>query len=161
MKRKKILAVVSAFVLVFAFVANTLAANNSAHRAEWGRMPIQKQSSHTLKPTKAIQAMLYYYNSTTHNYISGSGGIDGVFGSSTTNAVKSFQNDRGLSQDGIVGPDTWRAFYYKLDYPGSEDSSTAYYFTLSGVVLDQVVIKRAKANAAWYTTHNNSIFYQE
>lgn len=35
--------------------------------------------------------------------------VDGDFGSGTESAVKSFQSSRGLSSDGIVGPDTWSA----------------------------------------------------
>lgn len=35
------------------------------------------------------------------------GGVDGVFGSSTETAVKTFQGDNGLTVDGIVGPNTW------------------------------------------------------
>jgi len=33
--------------------------------------------------------------------------LDGSFGSSTESAVRTCQRDRGLPQDGIVGPDTW------------------------------------------------------
>ena len=35
------------------------------------------------------------------------GTIDGIFGKKTTEAVKQFQKDNGLSIDGIVGPKTW------------------------------------------------------
>jgi peptidoglycan hydrolase-like protein with peptidoglycan-binding domain len=35
--------------------------------------------------------------------------IDGVFGSSTKQAVIDFQTTYGLPADGIVGPDTWKA----------------------------------------------------
>jgi len=33
--------------------------------------------------------------------------VDGVFSSSTENAVKVFQKDHGLTPDGVVGPKTW------------------------------------------------------
>jgi peptidoglycan hydrolase-like protein with peptidoglycan-binding domain len=35
------------------------------------------------------------------------GGVDGIFGANTESAVKKFQKDFDLAQDGIVGPKTW------------------------------------------------------
>ncbi len=35
--------------------------------------------------------------------------IDGIFGANTDHAVKRFQKKNGLSADGIIGPDTWKA----------------------------------------------------
>ncbi|MFS4091516.1 peptidoglycan-binding domain-containing protein [Streptomyces sp. AF1A] len=40
------------------------------------------------------------------------GGVDGIFGSRTENQVRNFQRDRGLSVDGIVGPNTWAELHY-------------------------------------------------
>lgn len=37
------------------------------------------------------------------------GGLDGVFGTQTYNAVRSYQASRGLSVDGIIGCNTWRS----------------------------------------------------
>ena len=37
------------------------------------------------------------------------GGLDGIFGSLTENAVRAYQQSRGLTSDGIVGCNTWRS----------------------------------------------------
>ncbi|MCI8384432.1 MAG: peptidoglycan-binding protein [Clostridia bacterium] len=37
------------------------------------------------------------------------GGLDGIFGGATQNAVIAYQRSRGLSADGIVGCNTWRS----------------------------------------------------
>lgn len=37
------------------------------------------------------------------------GGLDGIFGSQTRNAVLQYQKSRGLSADGIIGCNTWRS----------------------------------------------------
>ena len=37
------------------------------------------------------------------------GGLDGIFGNNTFNAVKSYQQNRGLKPDGIIGCNTWRS----------------------------------------------------
>lgn len=42
-------------------------------------------------------------------YSVGSYGIDGDFGSGTLAAVKAFQKDHGLTVDGVVGKNTWKA----------------------------------------------------
>jgi len=42
-------------------------------------------------------------------YDCGASGADGIFGTGTENAVRSFQHDHGLSADGIIGQKTWAA----------------------------------------------------
>lgn len=37
------------------------------------------------------------------------GGVDGVFGEKTRQAVIAFQSSQGLQADGVVGPQTWAA----------------------------------------------------
>ena len=37
------------------------------------------------------------------------GGLDGIFGSQTEQAVRNYQRARGLAVEGIVGCNTWRS----------------------------------------------------
>ncbi|GAA2707254.1 MULTISPECIES: peptidoglycan-binding domain-containing protein [Streptomyces] len=53
---------------------------------------------------KEIQSLLVF-----SGYSVGSTGIDGEFGRATERAVKRFQADNGLKDDGKVGPKTWHA----------------------------------------------------
>jgi peptidoglycan hydrolase-like protein with peptidoglycan-binding domain len=43
--------------------------------------------------------------------------IDGVFGAVTARAVRDFQREYGFSFDGIVGADTWNAFFAIVSIP--------------------------------------------
>ena len=42
-------------------------------------------------------------------------GVDGDFGVATEKAVKEFQRDHNLTQDGICGPKTWTALQEAVD----------------------------------------------
>lgn len=50
------------------------------------------------------------------------GGLDGIFGGQTRNAVISYQRNVGLAADGIVGCDTWRSL--QEDVVGTGRTST-------------------------------------
>jgi peptidoglycan hydrolase-like protein with peptidoglycan-binding domain len=54
------------------------------------------------------------------------GPIDGLFGAKTEKAVKQYQGDRLLSNDGIVGPKTWA----RLDPPTIQQGSKGAAVTL-------------------------------
>lgn len=50
------------------------------------------------------------------------GGLDGIFGNATRNAVTSYQRSRGLAADGIIGCNTWRSL--QEDVVGTGRTST-------------------------------------
>ena len=83
--------------------------------------PILKRGSKgkwvTLLQTKLIQ----------HGYSCGSTGADGDFGKNTEAAVKAFQRDNGLKDDGIVGSDTFNA----LDAPAKQYTVTIPHLSIS------------------------------
>lgn len=51
------------------------------------------------------------------------GGLDGVFGEQTYNAVKRYQSSRGLSADGIIGCNTWRTLQENVVGTGSTSTT--------------------------------------
>lgn len=50
------------------------------------------------------------------------GGLDGIFGSNTQTAVRSYQQNKGLAVDGIIGCNTWRSL--QEDVLGKGKTST-------------------------------------
>lgn len=50
------------------------------------------------------------------------GGLDGIFGSNTQTAVRSYQQNKGLTVDGIIGCNTWRSL--QEDVLGKGKTST-------------------------------------
>lgn len=66
------------------------------------------------------------------------GGIDGVYGSSTRNAVTNFQRNNGLSADGIAGPATLSALGGLGGSSGSGGGSSLLQFGDSGAAVNQL-----------------------
>lgn len=54
------------------------------------------------------------------------GEADGIFGSKTLSAVKQFQNNRGLTADGIVGPQTRNALNLSSAIKSTDTSQASY-----------------------------------
>ena len=66
-----------------------------------GGYPLIKQGS------KSVYVLIAQDGLNTLGYRAG--GLDGIYGSRTRNAVINYQRSRGLSVDGIVGCNTWRS----------------------------------------------------
>lgn len=112
--------------------ANGLTADGIVGPATWSKVVVTVQQGSTGQAVKALQREL----NRKHHY-----GLteDGVFGSGTLSAVKSFQSNHGLTADGIVGPATWQQLighfedlagtsgtgWYHYSDDGSDDYATA------------------------------------
>lgn len=64
---------------------------------------IQSRKKHTPGWTRLIQSLL-----NVHGYKLA---VDGIFGSGTESALKSFQKSKGIAADGIAGPNTYEKFF--------------------------------------------------
>ncbi|MGA9345069.1 MAG: N-acetylmuramoyl-L-alanine amidase [Nocardioidaceae bacterium] len=81
--------------------ANGLAADGIIGAQTWERLVVTVAQGSSGEAVRGAQTAL-----TARGYAAT---VDGVFGSGTKSAVVSFQQSRGLSADGMVGPDTWAA----------------------------------------------------
>lgn len=80
----------------------------TANQGKWARtinVPVRELYAGTKgSDVKVLQRLLICLG-----YDLGSYGADGDFGAKTTAAVKAYQKAKGLSADGIVGVNTWKA----------------------------------------------------
>ena len=105
MPKKRIYAIASALILLFAVCLNVLAVSKNGSRGE---------------EVRKIQTKLKnwgYYN----------GSVDGVYGWQTESAVRSFQKKNGLTVDGVAGTKTLnaRGIYSSSSSSGGGSSSSS------------------------------------
>ena len=60
-------------------------------------------------------------------------GIDGDYGTATEKAVKEFQRDHGLTQDGVTGPQTWTAIQEAVNKLTAKPAEEHYTVTITGL----------------------------
>ncbi len=68
-------------------------------------------------PVRALQRLLCARN---HDVA-----VDGIFGPRTESAVKAFQQEKGLANDGIVGPATWSRLIVQVQRGSTGDAVRA------------------------------------
>lgn len=86
----------------------------------WGKLVITVKRGSSGEAVKAVQNLL--------NHKRGAGlAVDGVFGSGTESAVKTFQSHAGISSDGIVGSTTWKNLVWHYERPNTGLASVCAY----------------------------------
>ncbi len=93
----------------------------------------------------------------------GSTGIDGVFGTNTRSFTKSWQNQHGLSADGVVGSGTWgqadqylyKVFGSSIYYRYNGWNADPWFFQSGG--NGPLYWKNPVTGTWFYTTHGSSV----
>lgn len=153
MKKKLSILMVMAIILVSSTVlAQTYPSTRSIFKSLAITSTTSNSNSHN---SRLIQEMCYAYDNTCRTKLGGTSGIDGVFGSNTKEAVKYFQLDNAVSNDGSVGANTWGKFYDYLTPIGmtsSSEEATIYYAckNSSGVQQGWQVITNLRVNSSSY-----------
>ena len=141
MKRtKKMIALLVAVITVVSMMAIPASALDPSWNSYiQNNFPEQRVGYYHYGYTYLIQRFLYV-NPDTKSYIVSSGGIDGMFGNGTKNAVRIFQDECNSSdglpyidtsssgEPGKVGSQTWYAIAYMMSevYPDSYEDWWAY-----------------------------------
>lgn len=64
-------------------------------------------------------------------------GVDGDYGTQTEKAVKEFQRDKGLAQDGVCGPKTWAAIQEAINHLNAQPAEERYTVTITGLTKEE------------------------
>lgn len=107
--------VLSALLIVSVGVVAVLLFMPYGEEAEAASVYKQGSTGATVRTIQTKLKAWGYYN----------GGVDGIFGSRTTQAVKYFQRKNGLTVDGIVGKRTAAAMGIKLSASSSSSSTSS------------------------------------
>ena len=152
---KKLFAIMLVLVLVGTCTISVFAASAEEAEEFASFRQISKGSSYT-GYNKALQRFLYCYPD-TRTTIANAGGVDGVFGTQTKNAVIVYQEDEWPSDsskwDGIVGSGTWRRIGVRLSY--GWDPVDGYDLKYAG---KRVIFVDTRAEGARYFNYNEDMF---
>ena len=123
-QQKKLISLVSLFVLVLTLVAVCF----FVQPAEAEAAALKRGSTGSL--VRQVQTKLKNWG-----YYSGS--VDGIYGSQTVSAVKFFQRRNGLTQDGIVGTRTAAAMGIRLTSSGAGGYSSSDEYLLARCIYGE------------------------
>lgn len=117
-----VLAVV--FILSVSMIPASAAGIAYQNRFRAFRMVSIADSGFSTGYTKALQRFLQCFNAEYAVYLQNNGGIDGYFGPAVETLVKSYQPLKGLTADGVVGPDTWAEIAEDLEVASVNNAQT-------------------------------------
>lgn len=151
--KKRLMIPVMAIVMLIAMAGSALAyVQNPAITT----FPLTKERSSYNGYALMVQRILY-----DHQYGSGSTYCDGYFGTNTKNSVIAYQQDYGLSADGIVGSQTWGSLANRLYTVQTDDSTYCDYLGSSRAynIYDpyRYTIGNVRSYAEWYVLHYNGV----
>ena len=126
---KGTLSLALAVMMVMAVLVIPASAASSEWVGRFQKFAPTKRTSYQTGYAKAVQSILLGYDDVTRYYVGNFGGVDGLFGSHTEEAVKHFQSDKGLDVDSSVGPATWGKM---AEVMGTQTSGSVTYFWMGG-----------------------------
>jgi len=95
---------------------NGLTVDGIVGRNTWNKLLNLNPSSEVLKRGSRSSAVEYLQRLLL-SFLYPISNIDGIFGPETENAVRAFQQENGLSVDGVVGRNTWQALFNSQGRP--------------------------------------------
>lgn len=137
-KRTLALALLIVAMMSVLIIPASAATVNEPWVGRFGGFRMTSEYNYITEYACTVQSILWG-NSGTKSIIEESGKVDGLFGSGTTRAVKTFQKNMNFpvkEQDGIVGPDTWKAMARSMQIDGYNWFHSGDRIALGAHVLD-------------------------
>lgn len=105
---RKFLSMALAVLMIMSVLIIPAAAASTLWQDEFATFRELYEGSTAAGYIRMLQRFLYGYNNQARSEIILDGGVTGIFDVHTTEAVKIFQNNVGLDDDGRPGKQTWR-----------------------------------------------------
>ncbi len=99
---------------------NNLTADGIVGRNTWNKLLNLNPSSEVLRRGSKSSAVLFLQRLLL-SYLYPITNLDGDFGPETERAVRAFQSENGITADGIVGRNTWRALFNSSGRPQNQN----------------------------------------
>lgn len=122
--KKKVVSFTLAVMLLLIPISTALA--SSPNESEWGNFPFLR-SGRSGYPVRALQKALMGSYLQCYLKLDSAGGADGSFGPKTEEAVIYFQEQKGLTPDGLVGKNTWKALSHYVYFSGTYENGYPLY----------------------------------